>query len=79
MLHALEQKITIPPDGRLPEFFKAAFGQRARVIVELEESDVREDSSPEDDSERLMRYAGTVDWPIKDPVVWQRAQRDVTI
>ncbi|MBF0629153.1 MAG: hypothetical protein HQL91_13125 [Magnetococcales bacterium] len=75
MLHAIEQEITIPLDGRLPESFRMAFGQKARVVIELQEAGSVEIHSSEEDSDRLMRYAGTVDWPIEDPVVWQRQQR----
>ncbi|MBF0311195.1 MAG: hypothetical protein HQL56_16895 [Magnetococcales bacterium] len=32
-------------------------------------------ASPPDDSQRLMMFAGTLDWPIDDAVDWQRQQR----
>ncbi|MBF0428670.1 MAG: hypothetical protein HQL94_07070 [Magnetococcales bacterium] len=72
MLHAMEQEITIPADGRLPDSFKAAFGHKARVIVLLQEPIIMD----QNDSERLMAFAGTIDWPIDDPVEWQRQQRN---
>lgn len=74
MLHAIEKEIVLPADGKLPEAFHAAFGRRARVIVLLPEP--IEDAKPDqDDSQRLMAFSGTIDWPMDDPVAWQRQQR----
>lgn len=74
-MRAIELETDIPADGKLPEAFRDAFGHRARVIVLLPDA---EDSAPPDtdDSTRLMRLAGTIDWPIEDPVAWQQSQRD---
>lgn len=74
-MRAIELETDIPADGKLPEAFRDAFGHRARIIVLL--PDAEDEAGPEtDDSGRLMRFAGTVDWPIGDPVAWQQAQRD---
>ena len=62
MLQAIEDEIVISPDGRLPE----VFGHKLRVIVLLTE---------QDQSAQLMAFAGTLDWPICDPLKWQRQQR----
>ncbi len=66
MLQAIEDEIVISPDGKLPEVFRPMFGHKARVIVLLTE---------QDQSEQLMAFAGTLDWPISDPLKWQRQQR----
>ena len=66
MLQAIEDEIVISPDGRLPEVFRPMFGHKARVIVLLTE---------QDQSAQLMAFAGTLDWPISDPLKWQRQQR----
>ena len=62
MLQAIEDEIVIPQDGRLPE----VFGHKLRVIVLLTE---------QDQSAQLMAFAETLDWPISDPLKWQRQQR----
>lgn len=72
MLQAIEDEIMISPDGRLPEVFRPMFGRKARVIVLLTES---ETTAEQDQSEQLMAFAGTLDWPISDPLEWQRQQR----
>ena len=66
MLQAIEDEIVISPDGRLPEVFRPMFGLKARVIVLLTE---------QDQCAQLMAFAGTLDWPISDPLEWQRQQR----
>ena len=66
MLQAIEDEIVISPDGRLPEVFRPMFGHKARVSVLLTE---------QDQSAQLMAFAGTLDWPISDPLKWQRQQR----
>ena len=66
MLQAIEDEIVISPDGRLPEVFRPMFGHKARVIVLLTE---------QYQSAELMTFAGTLDWPISDPLKWQRQQR----
>ena len=74
MLQAIELETVIPADGKLPEAFRQFFGRKARVIVLAPEPvDVAEKSK--DDSERLMQFAGTLNWPMDDPVEWQRQQR----
>ena len=72
MLQAIEDEIVISPDGKLPEVFRPMFGHKARVIVLLTES---ETATEQDQSEQLMAFAGTLDWPISDPLEWQRQQR----
>ena len=66
MLQAIVDEIVISPDGKLPEVFRPMFGHKARVIVLLTE---------QDQSAQLMAFAGTLDWPISDPLKWQRQQR----
>ncbi|MBF0609523.1 MAG: hypothetical protein G8345_00820 [Magnetococcales bacterium] len=75
MLHAIEEEVILPADGKLPDSFHAAFGRRARVIVLLPDP-VEGTESDQDDAQRLMAFAGTIDWPMDDPVAWQRQQRD---
>lgn len=75
MLHAIEEEVILPADGKLPDSFHAAFGRRARVIVLLPDP-VKGTEPDQDDSQRLMAFAGTIDWPMDDPVAWQRQQRD---
>ena len=72
MLQAIEDEIVISPDGKLPEVFRPMFGHKARVIVLLTEP---ETATEQDQSEQLMAFAGTLDWPINDPLEWQRQQR----
>ncbi len=72
MLQAIEDEIMISPDGKLPEVFRPMFGHKARVIVLLAES---ETTPEQDQSEQLMVFAGTLNWPISDPLEWQRQQR----
>ena len=72
MLQAIVDEIVISPDGKLPEVFRPMFGQKARVIVLLTESKT---TTEKDQSEQLMAFAGTLDWPISDPLEWQRQQR----
>jgi hypothetical protein len=72
MLQAIEDEIFISPDGRLPEVFRPMFGHKARVIVLLTESEV---TIEQDQSEQLMAFSGTLDWPMNDPIEWQRQQR----
>ncbi|MBF0132687.1 MAG: hypothetical protein HQL75_08895 [Magnetococcales bacterium] len=74
MLHAIEEEVLLPADGKLPETFHAAFGRRARVIVLLPEP-IENAEPDQDDAQRLMAFAGTIDWPMDDPVTWQRQQR----
>lgn len=73
MLHAIEKEVVLPVDGKLPEVFRDAFGRKARVIILLSEpfSEEQEQS----DAKQLMSFAGTIDWPMGDPVAWQRQQR----
>ena len=73
-MQAIEQVVVIPPDGKLPETFCAAFGHKARVIVLLQD-DAEITDEHESDTERLMQFAGTIEWPIDDPVDWQHQQR----
>ncbi|MBF0110818.1 MAG: hypothetical protein HQL76_16755 [Magnetococcales bacterium] len=75
MLHAIEEEVVLPADGKLPEAFHAAFGRRAKIIVLLSEP-VERTEPDQDDSQRLMAFAGTIDWPMDDPVAWQRQQRN---
>jgi hypothetical protein len=72
MLQAIEDEIVISPDGKLPEVFRPMFGHKARVIVLLTES---ETTTEQDQSEQLKAFAGTLNWPISDPLQWQRQQR----
>ena len=74
MMQAIEKEFVIPADGRLPETFCRAFGHKARMIVLLPEESETE-NRVETDSERLMRFAGTIDWPIDDVMEWQHQQR----
>ncbi len=73
--HAIELETVIPGDGKLPEAFQDAFGRKARVIVLLPETNENEAPSVTD-NKKLMAFAGTIDWPIDDPLEWQRGQRD---
>lgn len=73
MLQAIEDEIMISPDGRLPEVFRPMFGHKARVIVLLTESETT--TIEQDQSEQLMAFAGTIDWPVTNPLEWQRQQR----
>lgn len=72
MLQAIEDEIVISPDGKLPEVFRPIFGHKARIIVLLTESGT---TTEQEKSGQLMAFAGTVDWPISDPLEWQRQQR----
>ncbi|MBF0136878.1 MAG: hypothetical protein H7833_09615 [Magnetococcus sp. DMHC-1] len=74
MLYAIEDEVVLPADGKLPEAFHEAFGRKARIIVLLSEP-VEKTESDQDDSQRLMAFAGTIDWPMDDPVAWQQQQR----
>ena len=74
MLHAIEKEVVLPADGKLPDVFKNAFGRKARIIVLLTESVSTEDTD-QSNSNRVIEFAGTIDWPIDDPVDWQRQQR----
>ena len=74
MLQAIELETVIPADGKLPEAFRQFFGRKARVIV-LAPEPVDAAEKSKDDSERLMQFAGTINWPMDDPVEWQRQQR----
>ncbi|MBF0461152.1 MAG: hypothetical protein HQL87_07135 [Magnetococcales bacterium] len=74
MLHAIEQEVVLPADGKLPEVFRTAFGRKARVIVLLSESVVVE-GQDQSDANPLMAFSGTIDWPVDDPVAWQRQRR----
>ena len=65
MLQAIEDEIMISPDGRLPEVFRPMFGHKARVIVLLTEPETT--AIEQDQSEQLMAFAGTIDWPVSDP------------
>ncbi len=33
MLHAIEEELILPPDGRLPEKFRPAFGHKVRIVI----------------------------------------------
>jgi hypothetical protein len=72
MLQAIEDEIVISPDGKLPEVFRPMFGHKARLISLLTES---ETTTEQDQSEQLMAFAVSLDWPISDPLEWQRQQR----
>ena len=73
MLQAIEEEIVISPDGKLPEVFRPMFGHKARVIVLLTEPETT--TIEQDQSGQLMAFAGTIDWPVSDPLEWQRQQR----
>lgn len=74
MLQTIEREVVISPDGRLPEIFREMFGQTVQITVRLlEQANTAEQHK--DDAERLMQFAGTINWPIDDPVEWQRQQR----
>ncbi|MBF0147322.1 MAG: hypothetical protein HQL85_14245 [Magnetococcales bacterium] len=75
MLRAIEEEVVLPADGKLPETFHEAFGRRARIIVLLSEP-LEKTEPDQDDAQRLMTFAGTIDWPMDDPVAWQRQQRN---
>lgn len=33
MLHAIEEELILPPDGKLPEKFRPAFGRKVRIVI----------------------------------------------
>lgn len=72
MLHAIELETEISADGKLPDAFHEAFGRRARIIVLFPERETSQENGNADD---LMVFSGTIDWPVRDPVEWQRSQR----
>lgn len=43
MLHAIEEELILPPDGKLPEKFRPAFGHKVRIVILT--SDENDDSS----------------------------------
>jgi hypothetical protein len=74
MLHTIEKEVVLPADGKLPEAFQGAFGRKVRVIVSL--SEPISEGQEESEAKQLMAFAGTIDWPMEDPVSWQRQQRN---
>ena len=75
MLQTIESEVVISQDGKLPEVFREIFGHTVRITVRLSEQANRAEKG-KDDAERLMQFAGTINWPIDDPVEWQRQQRN---
>lgn len=51
-----------------PKMYRRSLGQEEGEPVTTAESD-------QSDSSRLMAFAGTIDWPMEDPVDWQRQRR----
>lgn len=76
-MQTIEVETTIGQDGtlHLPEQYRFSFGAKVRVIVLL--SDAKDDSaSTKGQADTLMGFAGKLDWPIADPVAFQRELRD---
>jgi hypothetical protein len=79
-MQAIELETTIGQEGALhlpdlPEQYSRSFGTKARVIVLLGEATDTHLAS-KGQADKLMEFAGKLDWPIADPVVFQRECRD---
>lgn len=72
-MQAIELETTIDQDGtlHLPERYRFSFGAKARVIVLLNDA-----ADAKGQADKLMEFAGKLDWPIADPVAFQRECRD---
>lgn len=75
-MQAIELETTIDQDGtlHLPEQYRFSFGAKARVIVLL--GDAEPTQSSKGQAHKVMEFAGKLDWPIADPVAFQRELRD---
>jgi hypothetical protein len=75
-MQAIELETTIGPDGtlHLPEQYRFSFGAKARVIVLL--GGAEPGQAAKGQADKLMEFAGKLDWPIADPVAFQRELRD---
>lgn len=76
MLQAIEMETIIPEDGKLPDDFRAAFGQKARIIVLI--SEPAQSAATTDKPSGIMALSGKIKafQGITDPVSWQQTQRD---
>ncbi|SMF95279.1 hypothetical protein SAMN02949497_2638 [Methylomagnum ishizawai] len=76
-MQAIELETTIGEDGtlHLPERYRFSFGAKARVIVLLDDA-ADTQLATKGQADKLMEFAGKVDWPIADPVAFQRECRD---
>lgn len=74
-MKAIEMETIIPLDGRLPSLFQEVFGRKVRAIFLFEEES---SDRAVDQSFPLMELAGKIQAfkSIKDPVAWQRDQRN---
>jgi len=73
-LQPIESEVVISQDDKLPEVFREIFGHTVRITVQLSEQANRAEKD-KNDTERLMQFAGTINWPIDNPVEWQHQQR----
>ncbi len=55
-MKAIEMETVLPPDGKLPEVFREAFGHKARIIVLLSSGDRNNLSSTDPYSVPPMEY-----------------------
>jgi len=77
-MQAIELETMIDRNGmvRLPEEYRAFFGSRAKFIVLIaKEKDSAVSSDKSEPAQDLMQFAGTIDWPMDDPVEYQRQIR----
>lgn len=74
-MQTIELETMIDQDGNLhlPERYRFSFGKKAWVIVLL--SDNAELPGQPSQADKLMAFSGTIDWPIADPVEFQRQLR----
>ena len=72
-MQAIELDTEIEADGtvHLPDEYRELYGCKVRVVVLVTEQPVQS----VDNSAALMEFAGKVNWPIDNPVEWQRQQR----
>ncbi|MGZ8217088.1 hypothetical protein, partial [Methylomagnum sp.] len=60
--------------GLVPEQYRRSFGAKARIVVLL--NDAESESIPaKGQANKLMEFAGKLDWPIADPVAFQQELR----
>jgi len=74
----IEKETFIPPDGKLPNVFREAFGRKAKVSIAVEDGDKNTPDEFDGREVKLNALAGKIKsfQKIKHPVQWQRKLRD---
>lgn len=76
-MKALEMETAIQVDGKLPVYFREAFGRKARVIVLLDDGQEKSETRSQKKRIGLSELAGKIHSfsDVNDPVAYQKSIR----